>query len=316
MKTGAWCFQSARITSAWPSRSPVLGRKHNRRGFCRRCVTAPTWASVPCLSRGADFDPRSITATAVKDGDGYHLNGTKTFNSNGTVADLALVFAVSDSDGDANQQARLSAFVVDTQSDGCTVSERLDTTDNRTMTVGEIEMQDVHVPAENLLSGKEGGGVAIFNHAMLWERVGLFAAHVGAMERILKKTVQATRRRKQSGHDMARLQGISHKMADMKVRLEASKMLIYKAATQLDRSTMTSMESPASTASFDASIAKLFTSEAFVQSAMEAMHILGSVSYLVGDYSIERDLRDAFGSTLYSGTSEAQRTIIATWLGL
>ena len=93
----------------------------------------------------------------------------------------------------------------------------------------------------------------------------------------------------------------------MKVRLEAAKLLLYKAATQLDTSRM---------ASFDASIAKLFTSEAFVQSAMDAMQILGGVGYLTGKFSVERDLRDALGSTLYSGTSEVQRNIIAAWLGL
>ena len=147
----------------------------------------------------------------------------------------------------------------------------------------------------------------MFNHAMMWERVGLFAAHAGAMERILEQTIKFARKRVQSGQPISKFQGVSHKIADMKVRLEASKLLIYKAATQLDTSRM---------ASFDASIAKLFTSEAFVQSAMDAMQILGGVGYLTGKYSIERDLRDALGSTLYSGTSEVQRNIIAAWLGL
>ena len=127
------------------------------------------------------------------------------------------------------------------------------------------------------------------------------------MERILAQTIKFARKRVQSGQSISKFQGVSHKIADMKVRLEASKLLVYKAATQLDTSRM---------ASFDASIAKLFTSEAFVQSAMDAMQILGGVGYLTGKYSIERDLRDALGSTLYSGTSEVQRNIIAAWLGL
>ena len=216
-----------------------------------------------------------------------------------------MVFAVTDPDG--NDQARLSAFIVDAKTDGFSVTERFESMGHRTVPLGDIALDDVYVPAESLLSGKEGGGVGIFNHAMMWERVGLFAAHVGAMERILKQTIKFARSRKQSGQAIGKFQGVSHKIADMKVRIEASKMLVYKAATQLDHSRK---------ASFDASIAKLFTSEAFVQSAMDAMQILGGVGYLTGKYSVERDLRDALGSKLYSGTSEVQRNIIAAWLGL
>ncbi|MGK0184515.1 MAG: alkylation response protein AidB-like acyl-CoA dehydrogenase [Verrucomicrobiales bacterium] len=265
-----------------------------------------TQVGVNAMSEpGAGSDLGSISATAVKDGDGYRINGVKTLGTNGPVADIALVFAVTDPD--ANAQARLSGFIVDTKTEGFSVTERFETMGHRTVPLGELKLENVYVPAENLLSGKQGGGVGMFNHAMMWERVGLFAAHAGAMQRILEQTIKFARKRVQSGQPIAKFQGVSHKIADMKVRLEASKLLIYKAATQLDTSRM---------ASFDASIAKLFTSEAFVQSAMDAMQILGGVGYLTGKYSIERDLRDALGSTLYSGTSEVQRNIIAAWLGL
>ncbi|MCB1095392.1 MAG: acyl-CoA dehydrogenase family protein [Verrucomicrobiae bacterium] len=265
-----------------------------------------TQVGVNAMSEpGAGSDLGSISATAVKDGDGYRINGIKTLGTNGPVADLALVFAVTDPE--ANAQARLSGFIVDTKSEGFTVTERFESMGHRTVPLGELKLDNVYVPAANLLSGREGGGVGMFNHAMMWERVGLFAAHAGAMQRILEQTIKFARKRVQSGQPISKFQGVSHKIADMKVRLEASKLLLYKAATQLDTSRM---------ASFDASIAKLFTSEAFVQSAMDAMQILGGVGYLTGKFSVERDLRDALGSTLYSGTSEVQRNIIAAWLGL
>lgn len=270
-------------------------------GLCDGSLVGVNAMSEP----GAGSDLGSIAATAVREGAVYRLNGTKTLGTNGPVADLALVFAVTNAG--ANAQARLSSFIVDTRTDGFTVTQRFESMGHRTVPLGEITLEDVLVPAENLLGGKEGGGVGMFNHAMMWERVGIFAAHAGAMERILEQTVRFARRRKQSGQAIGKFQGVSHKIADMKVRLEASKLLLYKAATQLDHSRM---------ASFDASIAKLFTSEAFVQSAMDAMQVLGGVGYLTGRFSVERDLRDALGSTLYSGTSEVQRNIIAAWLGL
>jgi alkylation response protein AidB-like acyl-CoA dehydrogenase len=254
---------------------------------------------------GAGSDMGGISTSAARDGDSYVLNGVKTLAANGPEADVMLVSAVTNPQG--NPQARLSSFIVESGAPGLALARRFVTTGHRTTPLGETTLTNVCVPASALLGGREGGGVAIFNHAMMWERVGLFAAHVGTMERMLERTVKFARTRKQSGQAIGKFQAVAHKVADMKVRLEAARLLVYKAAFQLERTRL---------AGFDASIAKLFTSEAFVRSALDAVQILGGAGYVQGEHPAERELRDALGTTIYSGTSEIQRIIIASWLGL
>jgi hypothetical protein len=161
------------------------------------------------------------------------------------------------------------------------------------------------VPAEAVLSGV-GAGSSLFTDAMDWERVCLFASHVGTMERLLERSVAHARTRSQFGQAIGKFQAVAHKIVDMKVRLEAARLLVYKAASRLGR---------ARTVSMDASIAKIFVSESLVQTALDTVQVHGGYGYMT-EYEVERSLRDAVGSTLYSGTSEMQRNIVARWLGL
>jgi alkylation response protein AidB-like acyl-CoA dehydrogenase len=126
------------------------------------------------------------------------------------------------------------------------------------------------------------------------------------MQRILEEAIEHSRTRSQYGQVIGKFQAISHRIADMRVRLDASRLLVYRAASRLDK---------ARDVALDASIAKLFVSEALVQSALDAVQILGGYGFMA-DYDAERVLRDSVGSRLYSGTSEIQRNIIARWLGL
>ncbi|MEZ5303010.1 MAG: acyl-CoA dehydrogenase [Verrucomicrobiales bacterium] len=169
-----------------------------------------------------------------------------------------------------------------------------------------IHLDGVEVPADRVIGGREGIGAATFNHAMNTERIMLFAAHCGAMQRILEGAIRHARKRKQYGQPIGKFQAVAHKIADMKVRLEAARLLVFKAASRLDS---------ARDVALDASIAKVFVSESFVQAAQDALQIRGGYGYMVGE-GPERDLRDALGTTLYSGTSEIQRNIVAAWLGL
>ncbi len=132
------------------------------------------------------------------------------------------------------------------------------------------------------------------------------SSHVGTMQRLLELTVKHARTRKISGEAIGKHQGVSHHIADMKVRLEAARLLVYRAASRLDRARDISM---------DAAIAKLFVSEALVATARDAVQVFGDDGVIEG-HAAERALRDAVSSTLYSGTSEIQRNIIARWLGL
>jgi hypothetical protein len=250
---------------------------------------------------GSDaFALRTIAGT---DGKGFRINGTKMFISNGPVADLVIVFAITDRE--KGYYGGVTAFIVERGTPGFSCSQKFEKMGLRTSPLGELVFENVYVGPEAILGGV-GGGSGIFGHSMDWERICLFASHVGTMERLLEKAISYARTRTQFGQPISKFQAISHRIADLKVQLEAARLLTYRAAWRLNR---------ARNVSLDASMAKLFVSESFVHAARSTMQIFGGYGYMT-EYEVERVLRDALGSTIYSGTSELQRNIIARWLGL
>ena len=141
---------------------------------------------------------------------------------------------------------------------------------------------------------------------MDWERALLVAGHVGVIERLLETSISYARTRNQFNQAIGKFQAVAHKIADMKVQLEAARLLTYRAAWKLGH---------ARSASLDASIGKLFVSESLLHCALETVQIHGGYGFMV-EYEVERVLRDAVAGTIYSGTSEMHRNIIARWLGL
>lgn len=252
---------------------------------------------------GSGSDSFSMRTRAERIGDRWRINGSKMFISNGPVADVAIVFAVTDSE--KGFHGGLTAFLVETSTPGFFAGQKFEKVGLRTSPVGEISFQDMEVGDEAVL-GIVGGGSAVFATAMDWERVLLVAGHLGAMERLLDTSVNYARTRKQFGQAIGKFQAVAHKIADMKVQLEAACLLTYRAAWRLDHTR---------NASLDASITKLFVSESLLKTALDAVQIHGGYGVMVG-YEVERTLRDAVAGTIYSGTSEMQRNIIARWLGL
>jgi alkylation response protein AidB-like acyl-CoA dehydrogenase len=252
---------------------------------------------------GSGSDAFSLLTKAEPDGSGFRINGTKMFISNGPIADLVVVFAVTDAV--KGYYGGISAFLVDRGTPGFRCSQKFEKMGLRTSPLGELVFEDVHVAADSVLGGV-GGGTTIFNHAMDWERVCLFASHLGTMQRLLEKSIEYARTRNQFHQPIGKFQAVSHRVADLKVHLEAARLLIYRAAWRLDH---------VKNVSLDASMAKLFVSESLVKAALNTLQIHGGYGYMT-EYGVERDLRDALGSTIYSGTSEMQRNIIARWLGL
>lgn len=248
-------------------------------------------------------DVFSMATTAMVTDTGYMLNGSKTFSSNGPVADLALVYASTDAE--KGYQGGISAFLVEKNTPGYRSGQRFEKMGLRTCSIGELVLEDVQVPADALL-GEIGTAAVIFAESMAWERICLVACHVGTMERLLEQAINYARTRKTGGQPIGKMQAISHRIADMKIRLEATRLLVYRAASRLDNSWEIDL---------DAAIAKVHASEALVKTAMDTMQILGGYGFMV-DYGVERVLRDAMASTIYSGTSEVQRNIIGRWLGL
>ncbi len=247
-------------------------------------------------------DALRMRTRARRCGDHYLLNGTKQYITNAPVADVLLVYAAVEG---RPGLAGLSAFLVDAGTPGIQVSGGFEKMGLRTSPLGEIALQDCAVPQESRL-GPEGAGMAIFNSSMEWERSCLFASTVGGMRRQLEACVDHARGREQFGQPIGNFQSVACKLADAYVRLEAARLLVYRAAWLKQQGKPAPAESAA---------AKLFTSEAWVRSSRDAIQIHGAYGYLK-DAGVERDLRDALAGTIYSGTSEIQRVVIARMLGL
>ena len=247
-------------------------------------------------------DAFSMRTRAERVGDDYLLNGTKLYITNAPVADVMLVFA---SHPGRSKQAGISAFLVDTGTPGLSVSRSLEKMGLRTSPMGEVVLADCLVPAGKRL-GPEGAGMAIFNSSMGWERSCILASALGAMQRQLETCVSYAQARKQFGQAIGKFQSVADKVADMYLRLEAARLLVYQAAWLAQQGKLAVAEAAA---------AKLFTSEAWVQSSLDAIQIHGAYGYMK-EAGIERDLRDAVAGTIYSGTSEIQRVILSRMLGL
>jgi alkylation response protein AidB-like acyl-CoA dehydrogenase len=252
---------------------------------------------------GSGSDAFAMRTAARREGDGWRINGTKMFVSNGPVADMIIVYAVTDPG--RGFHGGVTAFLVERDAPGFTHGNKIEKLGLRTSPLSELVFEDVYVTDDAVL-GHVGGGGPIFTESMDWERVLLFASHVGTMERLVEQAVKYARTRTQFGQAIGKHQAVAHRIANAKVRLDAARLLTLRAAWQLGRSR---------NASLDAAIAKLHVSEAFVATALDVIQVFGGYGFTT-EYEVERALRDATGSTLYSGTSEMQRTIIARWLGL
>ncbi len=262
-----------------------------------------TWVGAHAMSEpDSGSDAFGLRTKAERKGDRYVLNGTKMFVTNAPVGDLFLAFATVDRN---KGMWGVTGFLIEKDTKGLTVSKPIEKMGLKTSPMAEVVLEDCEVPAENLL-GREGLGATIFNHSMGWERSCILATDVGAMERLVEKCVCYAKERQQFGKPLGSFQLVAAKIAEMKVRLEASRLLLYRAAWSQSEGKMNALE---------AAIAKLFISEAAVQSGLDAIQLHGGYGYMK-EFEVERELRDAIGGRLYSGTSEIQKLIIARQLGL
>ena len=250
----------------------------------------------------AGSDAYSLRTTAVQDGAHYVLNGSKIYVTNGPVADLLVVFATLDR---ARGAPAITAFLVQRDTPGMTVGRKLEKMGLRTSPMAELFFEDCRVPAENRL-GREGAGTSLFTHSMNWERGCILATAVGSMRYLLERCIRFARERKQFGQAIGKFQLVATRIVDMQLRLTTARHLLYYGGW---------LRSQGKTAILEAAMAKLYLSEAWVQSCQDAIQIHGGAGYMV-EYEVERELRDALGSRLYSGTNEIQRTLIASLLGL
>ena len=288
----------------WTATLPILffGTDDQRRkylpGLSDGSIIGANGASEP----DAGSDIFSMRMRAEKRGDSYVLNGTKTFVSNAPVANLFVVYATVDASLGA---MGITGFLVDGNTPGLTVGRKLEKMGLRTSPMSEVVFDDCAIPIENRL-GREGRGVAVFECSMEWERGCILANYLGLMRRQLESCIDYARNRRQFGKPIGKFQSVANRIVDMKVRLDACRPLVYRIG-QLKQQNKAAV--------LEASVAKLFVSESLVKSCQDALQIFGGYGYMV-EQGIERDLRDALGSTLYSGTTEIQRNLIAKSLGI
>lgn len=248
-------------------------------------------------SSGSDAASLKSKAVAVKEGGQYRINGSKVFITNGGEADVFIVFASTDPQKGSKG---ISAFVVEKGTPGLIIGK-----DERKMglhgsSTVQVTFEDMKVPAANLL-GKEGEGFKIAMANLDAGRIGIAAQALGIAEGAMEHAVRYAKSREQFGKTIAEQQGIGFKLAEMATGIEASRLLVYRAAY---------LRSQGLNCGKEAAMAKLFASRTAVEVAIEAVQVFGGYGYTT-DYPVERYFRDAKVTEIYEGTSEIQRMVIS-----
>ncbi len=288
----------------WSCEVPIVafGTEEQKRRYLPGLCDGSLIGVQGMTEEGSGSDALSLATVAEQRGDRYVLNGSKTFVANAPMADVFVVFASLDR---ARGFAAISAFLVERDTPGLSVGAPFVKMGLRTSPASELTFDDVEVPGQALL-GPAGGGMAVFNAAMEWERSFILASALGSMQHMLDRCVEHARNRCQFGQPIGRFQSVANRIVDMKVRLDTSRLLIYRVAW---------LKYNGRNVGLDSAIAKLHVSECYLQSSLDAVQIHGGYGYMAeGD--LEREVRDAVASRIYSGTSEMQRNIIARWLRL
>jgi alkylation response protein AidB-like acyl-CoA dehydrogenase len=288
----------------WSSEIPIasFGTDAQKKKYLPK-LTSGEWVGVHAMTEPmTGSDAFALKTRYERKGDKVILNGSKTFITNATYADMVIVFATSDP---AKGQSGISAFIVEKGTPGFTISRKLHKMGLRTSPMAELSFIDCEVPAENQLS-KDGTGPAIFTASMEWERICILASHLGVMQRLLETSVAYAKERRQFGENIGKFPAISTKIADMEIRLETGRLVLYKAAW---------MKSQGKHPLREASIAKAYVADACIQSCLDAIQIHGGYGYMT-EYQIERELRDAISGKIYSGTTEIQKMIVSGLHGL
>jgi len=251
----------------------------------------------------AGSDAVSIRTNARRDGDQYIVNGSKTFITNGVIADTIILYTKTDKDAGAKG---ITAFILDTKFPGFSVSRKLDKVGNRGSETGELVMEDCVIPKENIL-GKENMGVAVLMRGLDLERAFLSTYCLGMAEGAFDEALKYSKERAQFGKPICSFQLIQAKLADMWTLIEASRLLCYKACVMAESETGggKGTELHKLTAA-----AILFTGEAVDKVCNEAIQIHGGYGYCM-EYPVQRYWRDARVNTIGAGTSEMRRLIIA-----
>jgi len=283
---------------------PILtyGSEEQKEKYLPRLISGEWVGSDGITEEASGSDALSLKTRAEKKGNSYVLNGTKCFVGMAPECDVALVLANSNPE---MGKWGVSAFLVEKGTLGFCVSESREKMGTRTNPIGDLVFENCEISEKQML-GTEGIGVSLMTRNIEWERIGIHAGHLGSMDRVLERTVQFAKERLQFDQPIGKFHNIAHRIAEMRVRLETARLLMYQAAWIRDEDGDCQMHS---------AMAKLHVAESLVESSMDAIRIHGARGYLT-EFEIERELRDHVGGLIYGGTSDIQKNLIASALGL
>ncbi len=288
----------------WTTQMSIFefGTRDQRRRYLPDLCSGKIIAAQAITEPDSGSDAYSLKTLAREVDGGYVLSGEKIMVTLGPEADVILVLATVDA---SLGQWGVTAFLVDRDTPGLLVEPAREKMGLRTIPLGHVTLNDCFVPEGGLL-GQKGGGAALSSASLEWERGCMLASQIGILERQLEQSVAESRTRKQFGKAIGSFQTIGNRVAEMKIRLEASRMAVYRTAW---------LKGQGKSAVLEAAIAKFQLGEALLQSGIDTVRIHGGRGYLT-ENEVERDLRDAMGTVLYGGTSDIQRVVIARLLGL
>ena len=283
---------------------PILtyGTEEQKQKFLVPLAKGEKLGAFGLTEPGAGTDAQGQQTRAVLDGDEYVLNGTKIFITNGKEADVYIVFAVTSVVTDARGRSKknISAFIVEKGTPGFSFGTKEKKMGIRASSTYELIFTDCRIPKENLL-GREGKGFGIAMGTLDGGRIGIGAQALGLADGALDMTIAYVQDRKQFGKSIASFQNTQFMLADMATKVEAARLLVYKAAVAKKTQKAYSME---------AAMAKLYASEVAMEVTTKAVQLHGGYGF-IRDYEVERMMRDAKITEIYEGTSEVQKMVIA-----
>ncbi|ARX69176.1 MULTISPECIES: acyl-CoA dehydrogenase AcdA [Bacillus cereus group] len=277
-----------------------FGTEEQKQKFLRPMAEGKKIGAYGLTEPGSGSDAGGMKTIAKRDGDHYVLNGSKIFITNGGIADIYVVFALTDPE---SKQRGTSAFIVESDTPGFSVGKKESKLGIRSSPTTEIMFEDCRIPVENLL-GEEGQGFKIAMQTLDGGRNGIAAQAVGIAQGALDASVEYARERHQFGKPIAAQQGIGFKLADMATDVEAARLLTYQAAW---------LESEGLPYGKESAMSKVFAGDAAMKVTTEAVQVFGGYGY-TKDYPVERYMRDAKITQIYEGTQEIQRLVISRML--
>lgn len=284
-------------TSLCASLIDQFGTKDQKEKYLTDLATGKKLGAFGLTEPGAGTDAAGQQTVAVKDGDNYILNGSKIFITNGGVAETFIIFAMTDK---SKGTRGISAFIVEKGFEGFSIGKKEEKLGIRASSTTELVMSNCVVPKENLI-GQEGKGFGIAMKTLDGGRIGIAAQALGIAEGAFEEAVNYMKERKQFGRPLSAFQGLQWMIAEMDVKIEAAKHLVYKAAWLKDNKKPYSVE---------AARAKLYAAEVAMDVTTKAVQIFGGYGY-TKEYPVERMMRDAKITEIYEGTSEVQKMVIS-----